>query len=142
MILRMRVECICGAYLKEKCIRVIEIDEDDSLYSLHGIIQLSVGFGSDHIWDFFAGRHFRNRKIVFTESEKWEQRERDYYRILLADIYPLPKNLKLYYYFDYGDNWTFEIKKHKKLEPVQAGIDYPWIIERIGLNPEQYPSNA
>ena len=36
-----------------------------TLYDLHLFIQKAVDFDNDHLFDFYAGRHERNRKIVF-----------------------------------------------------------------------------
>ena len=53
MILTLTVECAFGAYLKEQCIRTIEIDEEARLYDLHEAIQDAVQFGRDHPFQFF-----------------------------------------------------------------------------------------
>ena len=49
----MAIDCVWGAYLKEPCIRVIEIDEEACLYDLHDAIQDAVKFGWDHPFEFF-----------------------------------------------------------------------------------------
>jgi len=138
MIYTLTVECVEGAYWKERCVRVIEIDEHSSLHSLHLAIQDAVKFDNDHLYDFYAGRYPRHRKMLFAESEDWEERENDYCKIELNQVYPLPK-LKLYYLFDYGDNWLFEIKKGRKETQAEAKVSYPRVVQRIGPNPEQYP---
>ena len=139
MIYTLRVECVWATYPREECVRVIEIDEKDPLYSLHYTINKSVDFDFDHLWDFFAGRHPGHRKILFSETQDWARREIYYEDVQLSEVYPLPKNLKLYYFFDYGDSWVFEIRKARKLKEPEPGVKYPRVIERIGPNPEQYP---
>lgn len=138
MIYTLGVECILGSHLTEQCIRVIEIAEDDSLFSLHEAIQDAVDFDRDHLFDFYAGRNMRNTKIIYSD---WEHRDTmigDYDSIKLNQVYPL-KNLKLYYLFDFGDSWYFEIRKMRgKKEPI-PGVKYPRLIESIGPNPLQYP---
>jgi len=45
---------------------------------------------------------------------------------------------KLYYLFDYGDNWLFQIKKLRKRIVEDVKIKYPRIVTSIGINPKQY----
>ncbi len=59
--------------------------------------------------------------------------------IRLSSVWPLPKGM-LYYLFDFGDNWLFQVNKTRhKDKAVQPGIVYPRVIEAKGKNPEQYP---
>ena len=68
MIWTLRIECIGGMYWKEDCVRIIEIDSKSSLLALHDAIQDAVDFDRDHMFEFFAGRNWRNRKVVFENS--------------------------------------------------------------------------
>lgn len=137
----MKIECVSGCYLKEGWIRIIEIDSSSSLYDLHQAIQDAVGFDRDHLYDFYAGRHAYNRKLRFADDDQWEDREDKFSEITLEKIYPIPKSCKLYYLFDIGDDWRFEIRKSRK-KPSEAknGVKYPRVIDSIGPNPAQYPS--
>ena len=56
------------------------------------------------MFEFYAGRNDRNRKIVFSDIPGYPDNGEDYENIFLKDIYPI-KGLKLYYLFDFGDNW-------------------------------------
>jgi len=47
---------------------------------------------------------------------------------------------RLYYLFDFGDNWKFEIRRHRKTKEAEAGVEYPRVVMTSGPNPEQYPS--
>ena len=140
MILTLRIECVFGIYLKKQCVRVIEMDEDSCLYHLHDAVQNAVNFGRDHPFEFylanssspFAHRHW------LTEKEAWEDKEDDFYRITLKDLYPLGRK-KLYYLFDFGDQWTFEVRKMRGSKAPVAGVKYPRLIESVGPDPEQYP---
>ena len=128
MIYTLIVECVGGMYYDgSECVRVIEIDEDSSLEVLHGIIQQAVDFDDDHLYDFYAGRHSRNQKVEFEVDA------------ILSEIYPLPPSCKLYYLFDYGDSWVFQIRKSRKRTESQLGVSYPRIIKETGKNPTQYP---
>ena len=139
MIYTLTVAAVSGAYLKEDCIRVLEIDACATLEDLHLAIQKAVSFGNDHLYDFYAGRHYRNRQIRYSDDEDWEARESNFSGLKLSDVYPL-NGLKLYYCFDFGDNWIFEIRKARKVKPIESGLSCPRVIESHGPNPEQYPS--
>ncbi len=106
--------------------RTIEVKEDFSLIELHEYIQEIVEFDNDHLYEFFAGRNPRNRAIEISTGTR------------LNEIYPL-KGYKLYYLFDFGDNWLFQINKSRKKKNEDKNKKYPTLIESKGENPEQYP---
>ena len=139
MIYTLTVECIGGLYLRAECERVIEIKDDATLEDLHFAIQSAVSFDNDHLYDFHAGRNYRHRKVRYASSEDWDEAEGAYSRIQLRDVYPLG-SLKLYYIFDFGDSWTFEIRKSRKVHAPEPRVRYPRVVERRGPDPEQYPS--
>ena len=139
MIIKLKIECISGACLEEECIRIIAMDDSRSLYDLHDKIQESVEFGNDHPFTFFTANSsspWANRNYL-TSVESWEEQENYFDKTLLQDIWPLGRK-KLYYWFDFGDDWIFEIRKMRSLK-ADSEIDAPQILERIGSNPEQYP---
>jgi len=138
-IVTLRVECVSGMHLQEDCIRVIEIEDGASLLNLHAAIQDSVGFDYDHMFEFFAGRNYRHRKLVFADDADWEYEVDALDEIALERVYPLPKSLKLYYHFDFGDDWYFEIRKSRK-KPVEPEpeVKYPRVVKRVGPAPPQY----
>lgn len=141
MIWTLRIECIFGPYFEEECIRTIEIDSGSSLFELHDTIQDVVDFDRDHLFEFFVGRHYRNRKVVFEESFDREDSVDTYSETTLEQAYPLPKSCKLYYHFDFGDDWYFEIRKsRKKPRKPEPGMRYPRVVESIGSSPQQYGS--
>ena len=61
----------------------------------------------------------------------------DYENILLKDIYPL-KGLKLYYLFDFGNNWLFEMRKSRKTAKLRHDIEYPCVVSDNGIKQRQY----
>lgn len=143
MIWTLKVECIRGQYLADDCIRIIEIDSKSSLFALHDAIQDAVGFGRDHLFEFFASRSHRNRKLDYVDVDNIESDNLyDLYdEISLEQIYPLPKNCILYYHFDFGDDWYFKVRKiRKKPQEPNPKVHYPRVIESIGPNLIQYPN--
>jgi len=141
MVLTLIIDCVWGAYLKEHCIRVIEIDEEACLYGLHDAIQDAVKFGRDHPFEFFLANSSSPyaKKQWMTEKDKWEDKEEDFCRIQLMEIWATGRR-KLYYLFDFGDKWTFEIRKQRGRKQPESGVKYPRLIKGIGQNPEQYPT--
>jgi hypothetical protein len=115
----------------------IEIPDICSLYDLHLFIQNILNFDNDHLFIFYAGRNDRNRKIQFSEKPGYPDDGGDYENILLKDIYPI-KGLKLYYLFDFGDNWLFEIRKSRKKATFQDNTEYPCVVSDNGVKLRQY----
>jgi len=119
---------------------IIEAPDILSLFDLHLFVQQIVDFDNDHLFDFYAGRNDQNRKVIFSGHSGSPNDGGDYESIFLKDIYPL-KGLKLYYRFDYGDNWIFEIRKdRKKVKPDQEKR-YPRIVSDNGIKLKQYSYN-
>ena len=106
--------------------RTIEVSENYSLHQLHKYIQKIVEFDDDHLYEFYVGKNSRNRAYSLSKKAK------------LNEVYPLSGH-KLYYVFDFGDHWLFEIKKLKKKKNANKSSTLPTIIKASGENPEQYP---
>lgn len=143
-IFTLSIECVWGWHRKEPFLRVVEVPDDLTLGDLHFLIQDLTGFGNDHLSTFYAANTVRGKKTWFTESEEWDE-EHDaledgpLWDIPLHDVFPLPKHKKLYYWFDFGDDWKFEIRKKGKDGPSVPGTTYPHVILGKGPKPEQYP---
>jgi len=101
---------------------IIEVPEISTLFDLHLFIQKITNFDNDHLFEFYAGRNDRNRKINYSENAGNPFHGGDYETIPLMDIFPL-KGLTLYYLFDLGDSWIFEIRKsRKKATPMKGRL--------------------
>ena len=141
MTLKLKVECICGAYLKHECIRVIAMDDGASLLDLHEAIQDAVSFGRDHPFEFYTANSASaqaDRNWIAIAGD-WEEKKAVFRATRLRDILPLGRK-KLYYWFDFGDRWIFEIRKMRSRRGDES-ISRPRVLERIGPAPEQYPSS-
>ena len=114
-----------------------EVPDICSLFDVHLFIQNIINFDNDHLFEFYAGRNDRNRKIEFSGDPGSPYGGGDYESILLKDIYPL-KGLKLYYLFDLGDSWLFEIRKRRKKAKPRQDIEYPCIVSDNGVKLRQY----
>lgn len=130
-------------HLEPECHHLIEINSNASLIDLHLAIQEAVNFDNDHLFEFYLGRHYRNRAVTIGNDNMWDDFNLNdaYEKTKLTDIWPVPsKGLKLFYLFDFGDSWYFQITKTRRKEKApEASISYPRVIESSGENPEQYP---
>jgi hypothetical protein len=120
---------VCGSPYDsedERWIRVIEVKEDFTIEELHDYIQEIVGFDNDHMYEFFIGKNRKNISGAISEHTN------------LNEIYPMT-GVKLYYFFDYGGHWIFQIKKSRKRVVEDVKVKYPRIVKSMGVNPEQYP---
>jgi len=144
MIMTLRVTTEWGLYVEEVCMREIEIASDDTLMGLHYAIQDAVDFDCDHMFEFFYGRHPRNRKVVFESEDQmldFENPLEFYETIPLATVWPVPaKGVQLFYHFDFGDNWYFKVRKmSRKDKTPNPKVQYPRVIKKERPNPKQYP---
>jgi hypothetical protein len=115
----------------------IEVPVIYSLFDLHLFIQKIINFDNDHLFEFYAGRNYRNRKLEFSKNAGHPFDGGDYETNLLKKIFPL-KRLKLYYLFDLGDKWIFEIRKSRKKVIPMKDTEYPRIVSDNGVKLIQY----
>ena len=136
MIWILKAELLFGAYAEEEWEGTIEIESSSTLEDLHFALQDILNFDNDHMYEFYVSRTERSRDRIRYDDENGLV-----YDLTLEKLYPLGKNRKLFYLFDYGDHWLFKVTKSRKKarDPIQ-GIEYPRLIEEVGKKPEQYPS--
>ena len=118
---------------------MIAMDDSSSLYDLHDMIQDAVSFERDHPFTFYtanSGSPWAERKWI-ADEEDWTQMERAFERTKLRDIWPLGRK-RLYYWFDFGDKWLFEIRKMRSAKR-DVELPVPAVLEKIGADPQQYP---
>jgi len=140
MILTLEIKLIFSLWWNKPCVRVIEIEDEASLFDLHDAIQDAVGFDRDHLFHFFvansdspqAHRHW------LSEAESYEDWYDEFRTIHLTEIWPLKPRKKLYYLFDFGDRWTFLVSKRRGVKKSEDGASYPRVIDRAGSDPVQY----
>jgi hypothetical protein len=124
------------------CVRVIEIEFDATFLQLHEAIQEAVDFDNDHLFQFYLGRHPDQHAYTIGGEPSYNGYNpvNRYSKRSISDTWPLPTGYKLYYLFDFGDNWVFQINKTRHKDKIaQPGVVYPRVIEAKGKNPEQYP---
>lgn len=136
----LQIRCVSGPNLKERFLRLIETFNDIALGDLHFmILELTDFDGSDHLSDFYLSNSWHGRKTWITISENGDQDvEEQLWETPLADLFPLPRNRNLYFLFDYGDSWIFEIRKKGREKRPVPGTEYPILVGEEGPQPVQY----
>jgi len=56
----------------------------------------------------------------------------------LCDIYPLGRHKKLYYRYDLGTEWNFEIVRQGRETVALDGAAYPMLVMEKGVKPVEY----
>ena len=114
---------------------IIEIEDSSTTEDLHYVIQQAVEFDDDHLYEFYiANSHRSNNRDIISTYENADI-------IVLANCFPLIKGKKLFYLFDYGDNWVFQVSQSRKAPFVaKSGIKYPRLVSETGERPAQYPN--
>ncbi len=56
----------------------------------------------------------------------------------LAEL-DLKKGQTFLYLFDYGDEWRFKVRVHAVNPNADTTLEYPRLVEEVGVAPEQYP---
>jgi hypothetical protein len=125
-IYRLAIRCVAGLYLKEPFLRVVEVKTSTTLNDLHKLIRKLTDFDDDHLTTFYLANTLNGRKAWLVDPDEMDDapdiwREGPLWKIRLSEIYPLPKHKKLYYWFDFGDCWIFEIaSRERNALPRQA----------------------
>ena len=140
MILTIQIKLLSGRWAEKEWAATIALDASSTLEDLHHIIQQAVDFDDDHLYGFYVARTPWSRDRVRYDDEDEDGWESDaLFTTTLESLFPLPKDRRLFYLFDYGDNWIFQISRtrHKPFSQ-EPGIDYPQLISESGEKPPQY----
>lgn len=113
--------------------RRIALPSDQTLEDLVGWILRSVGFDSDHLYEF-TYRDRSGARVSVSSPYSEESPSTD--EVLIGEL-PLEPKQSMQFLYDYGDYWRFEVKL-EAIEPPGATIKAPGIIERHGKSPKQY----
>lgn len=112
----------------------LAVEPDATLEDVHLLIQGAVEFDDDHGYEFFIARTHRSRDVELFDDENEQIFERT-----LASLFPLPARRALFYRFDYGDDWIFQIKPTRGAPSGAAGEEAAsGLIGESGTRPVQY----
>ena len=137
-ILTLSIACVGGMYLTEEYRCVLEVPVDSTLADLASFVLGIADFDGDHLDDFYLANSTRGKKTWFTADGKWDPDDSAMWELCLSKVFPLPKPKKLYYLYDFGNSWCFEITKKGKETIAHRDVEYPCIVEEIGRRPKQY----
>ena len=68
------------------------------------------GSDNDHLFTFFMARGPRGQRTSIVETGQWDEEQDRLCEIPLSEVFPLEQNMKLFYWFDFGDDWMFQIQ--------------------------------
>jgi len=136
MIETLKIKLLDGLHAHYEWQCVLEVPIDCSFGDLHQAILNAVGFDHDHLFEFRISRSYYSgnaQRITCDDNEL----DKKIIEILLSK----KKGTQLFYMFDYGDSWLFQISKSRK-KPFNEmpNILYPRVLLESGVKPEQYPS--
>ena len=122
---------------RRKYSRTVEVVTSTTLHELHGIIQDLVDFDGDHLYLFFRGPRWNKQVSIVAEPAHFDN-PGDYDHIEIGDIFPLERKERLFYLFDFGDSWFFEVSCNSSFKPIDRRCRYPRLVAKEGRNPKQY----
>ena len=144
MIWTLKVTCLAGPCYDEKCIRYIELDEESSLCDVHAAIQEAIHFDDEFAFAFFLAKTANGKREYYPEGVNPEDGvDSDLYEdVPLADALQ-EKGKKLFYVFNFDEEWLFSVEKEKGSKKPHAGELYPLVVvtRSEGPDPMQYDNS-
>jgi hypothetical protein len=131
----LKIKLLNGMHANNEWECTLEILIDCCLDELHQAIINAIGFDDDHMYEFCIGSSYysRNALRIACDDDKIDQ---ETIEIVLSNM----KGKKLFYMFDYGDSWLFQINKSRKKRFNEIpDTFYPRVVLESGDKPEQYP---
>lgn len=132
-ILTLDIKCIRGMYLMEPYKFRTHAPAAWTLEDLERHILRTMDFDGDHMAQFHLAATARGRQTLLGPDDG-----ADYADSMLEAIFPLPKHKKLFYLYDFGASWLFQISKHGKSIAMLRGVTYPRLISKEGVKPLEY----
>jgi len=110
--------------------RRFQVLNDVTLFRLHGILQIVMGWTDSHLHQFLAGQiYYREPDPEYGADHKDDRRTR------LSRVLRRPKDAMVYEY-DFGDGWEHIVVLARIVEPV-PGTQYPVILAAEGACPPE-----
>lgn len=99
--------------------RRVEVVDNITFYELHYVIQISMGWWNEHLFEFKADGY----RIGLVEPDEDSMKIVDARELTLSTL--LHKNNQQFFYlYDFGDCWEHDIII-EKIHPKEAGKTYP-----------------
>ncbi|NRR31710.1 hypothetical protein HSX11_16150 [Oxalobacteraceae bacterium] len=132
-IFSLNIKCIRGMHLIAPYEFKIQVPATWTLTDLADCILHMMDFDGDHLSQFYVAASLRGRKTSPGANDG-----ADHCDPTLHAIFPLPKNKKLFYLYDFGASWWFQISKQGKSSTGLAEVDYPRLLSEQGSKPLEY----
>ncbi|MGE0825652.1 MAG: plasmid pRiA4b ORF-3 family protein [Candidatus Binatia bacterium] len=101
--------------------RQVHVASTMSLETLHGVIQLAMGWTNSHMHQFKVGKTYYG--TTYPDDFDGTTTTKDEGKVTVGEVLKKPK-AKLVYEYDFGDGWEHEVVLEKILSP-EAGVAYP-----------------
>jgi hypothetical protein len=109
----------------------------DTLVSLHELLRQAFGWDDPHLYSFWLdGEFWGDPATEYTAPEELEEGQQSA-QIALERL-DLRPGQQIAYIFDFGDEWRVLLT----VAALAAEGPVPWIVERRGEAPPQYPDYA
>lgn len=136
MIETLKIKLIGGMHAHEQWGCTLEVAHDYNFWDLHQTILNAVGFDNDHMFEFRIARSYYSENALRITCDDNELDEK-----IIDALLSKQKGTQLFYMFDYGDSWLFQINKSRKKPFTEIPNRlYPRVLLESGVKPEQYPS--
>lgn len=138
-IFTLGIECVGGRHFNKPYQFVLKVPVESTLGDLASDILDMLDFqDEDHLDEFYLANSKRGKKTWFTPTGEWDEDDAHVMDLRLSEIYPLPKNKKLYYLYDFGASWCFQITKKGRQTVALAGQEYPCLVSETGVKPKEF----
>ncbi len=114
--------------------RVVQIKADTLLSKLHCVIQVLFEWDNEHLYAFDYKQ--TTYELITDDDFFYEEQRKSADDYTLLDL-KLRKNSKLYYTYDFGDNWEIEIKVEKLLYLPTNEVENPEFIKWANASPPE-----
>lgn len=119
--------------------RTIQIRGTKTLEDLHSIIFRAFDRREQHMYEFNLGNGPSDESALYSIPMEEDDASGDVAHTALESL-GLRMGRTFGYIFDFGDNWTHEIRVVGR-SSLASGGKYPKITGRVGESPPQYPDD-
>lgn len=133
----LSITCVSGRHLSQAYRFELALPVRSTLDELASHILEVIDFDGDHLSSFYLANGPRSKRTWFTASGEWDEHA-DVPDTRLCDIFPLGRHKKLYYDYDPGASWLFEIVRKGRETDAVAGHAYPCLVLEEGVKPQEY----
>jgi hypothetical protein len=142
--LKVTLESMGLEEIEPEVSRVIDIQEEYSLYDLHLIIQKAFEWDNDHMFSFYMGNKLWDRENEYKADPLGEHTPSNFGdkskpadETEIGDL-SLKQGKQFKYLFDYGDQLVHGIQVVDIYQNTDSMKEFPKIAEKIGESPQQY----